>query len=333
MKVAVIGAGSWGTAVAHLLGNKGYDISLWSYRASTAEGINASHFNPDYLTDTELPASIVATCSFEEACEGSEAAVVVTPSSAVRETAEQMAPYVGADVPVVVLSKGVEDETGFTMVGVLADVLGGEERLAALCGPNHAEEIARKLPAASVVASSSEETACFFQDLFTCEYLRIYTSYDVVGVELCSAAKNIYAIANGVLAALHSGDNASATLMTRGLAEISRLVNALGGDARTCMGLAGMGDLVTTCTSQYSRNRTLGQMLAVGKTLEDFEEETHMVAEGAVACRTVVALAERNGVELPIADCMRRVLWEDLDPAEAARMLMSRPKKSELEEG
>ncbi len=330
MKIAVIGAGSWGTAIAHLLGEKGVDVQFWAYRQAVADAINETHHNPRFLIDVELAPSVVATSSYEEAVAGVEGVVLVTPSSAVRTTAENLAPHLPADVPVCVLSKGIEGHTGFTMVDILADVLGGRERLAALCGPNHAEEVSKKLPAATVVASESDSCAAFFQEVFSSEYFRVYTSSDVLGVELCSAAKNIYAIANGMLHAMGLGDNASATLITRASAEMARLVHGLGGDFRTVMGLAGMGDLIATCTSVHSRNRTLGEMLVAGQTLADFEAKTHMVAEGAVACRTVVELAESHGIELPIACKVRAVLMDGLDPHLVASSLMSRPQGSEF---
>lgn len=185
--------------------------------------------------------------------------------------------------------------------------------------------------AATVVASSNETCAEYFQDLFMAPTFRVYTSRDVVGVELCAAAKNVIAIANGMCVSMGLGDNASAALITRGLAEITRLVVALGGDSRTCQGLAGMGDLIATCTSPHSRNRSLGELLVQGGTLEEYEAKTHMVAEGAVACKTVTDLARKHHVEMPISELVRQVLWEGADPHDAAEMLFSRPKKSETE--
>lgn len=328
-KVAVIGSGSWGTAIARVLGVKGVQVALWSYNAETPGAINVTHRNPRYLTDVELP-NVWCSNDYASVLEGAESVVVVTPSSALRTTARALAPHVGPKVPVVVLSKGVEAETGYTMAEVLVDVLGGAERIAALSGPNHAEEISRGLPAATVVACHHERTALYFQELFSTPYLRVYTASDVMGVELCAAAKNIVAIANGIVTTLGLGDNTSATLITRGLAEMSRLVVAMGGDERTCMGLAGMGDLVATCTSRHSRNRLLGEMLAQGKTIEDFEARTHMVAEGAVACRTVTDLARKRGVEMPIAEAVRRVMWEGLDVRAGVEALLTRPSKPEF---
>ena len=240
-----------------------------------------------------------------------------------------MLPFIDDTLPVCILSKGVEAESGLTMLGVLQDVVGHKERLACLAGPNHAEEVSHEQYAATVVASTNETCAEFFQDIFATPHFRVYTSRDTLGVELCAAAKNIVAIANGMCVAMQLGDNASAALITRGLAEITRLVVALGGDNRTCLGLAGMGDLIATCTSPHSRNRALGELLVEGGTLAQFEERTRMVAEGAVACKTVTDLARVHGVEMPIAELVRKVLWEDFDPHRAAELLYDRPKKSE----
>ena len=328
-KVAVIGSGSWGTAIARLLGLKGIEVNLWSHGADTPAVINETHRNPRYLKDVELP-GVWCTNSYEEACAGAESIVIVTPSSSMRDNARALAPFVGARTPVVVLSKGIEAKTGNTMVDVLIEELGGSERIAVLSGPNHAEEISRELPAATCVACGYEKTALYFQKLFTTDYLRVYTTTDVIGVEVCAAAKNIVAIANGMCDAMGLGDNASASLITRGCMEMSRLASAMGGDSQTCMGLAGMGDLIATCTSPHSRNRTLGEMLAQGKTLKDFEERMHQIAEGAVACRTVTDAARARGVEMPIAEVMRRVLWEDLPAEKAVKALMSRPSTPEF---
>ncbi len=330
MKVALVGSGSWGTAIAHLLAVKGCAVTMWAHSESTAHAINAEHQNERYLPGVMLD-GVIATTSFEDALRDAACLVMVCPSSYLRNVAQQLAGFVSADLPVVVLSKGIEATSGFTMVEVLDDVLGNEDRLACLSGPNHAEEVSRDLPAATVVASSSERCAKYFQELFSTQSFRVYTSSDVCGVELCAASKNIIAIANGMCCAMKLGDNASASLMTRGLAEVTRLVVALGGDGRTCLGLAGVGDLIATCSSEHSRNRMLGELLVAGGTLEEFEAKTHMVAEGAVACKTVTELAERFDVDMPIAQAVRRVLWEGLDPHVITEEFFDRPNKPEVE--
>lgn len=330
MRISVIGAGSWGTAVCWLLGGKGHDVSLWSREVEIAEGVNAEHRNPLYLPEVELPHTVCASHDMEQALRSAEAVVMVTPSMGVRTTAEAMKPHLGADTPVVILSKGVEQGTLFLMTEVLADVFGGRERIAGLSGPNHAEEVSKGVPSATVVAGYDASVAELFQDIFMTPFFRVYTNPDVVGVELCGASKNVIAIAAGMSDGLGYGDNTKASLMTRGLAEMARLGAACGANPLTYMGLAGMGDLVVTCTSRHSRNRGIGEFVAKGGTMEGYTEKTHMVAEGAVACLSVAALGERQGVEMPITNMVRRVLYEGLDPHEAGRYLMGREARDEL---
>lgn len=328
--VALIGSGSWGTAIAHLLATHGHEVRMWTRRSELAEEINVKHENQRYLPGVSLP-DIHACTDFEETLAGSDAVVFVCPSVYLRTIAVQCAPFIPDDEPIVVLSKGIEARTGYTMVEVLSDVLGNLERMACLSGPNHAEEVSRGLPSATVVASQSRDCALFFQSLFSTSAFRVYTSNDVMGVELCAASKNIIAIANGMCVAMELGDNASAALITRGLAEVSRLVEALGGNPLTCLGLAGVGDLIATCSSAHSRNRSLGEFLVDGGSVEEFEKKTHMVAEGAVACKTVTALAREHGVEMPIAELVNRVMTDGLDPHEAAVSLFERPARPETD--
>jgi len=330
VRISVIGAGSWGTAVSWLLGGKGHDVSLWARETEIAAGVNAEHRNPLYLPDVVLPASVSASDDIERALHGAEAVVMVTPSIGVRATAEAMKPHLGTDTPVVILSKGVEQDTLFLMTEVLTDVLGNEGRIAGLSGPNHAEEVSRGIPSATVVASYNEDVARLFQDAFMTPFFRVYTNTDVIGVELCGASKNVVAIAAGMCDGLGYGDNTKATLMTRGLAEMSRLGAALGANPLTYMGLAGMGDLIVTCTSRHSRNRGLGQLIAEGGTMQEFYDKTQMVAEGAVACISVDMLGKREGVELPITHMVREILYGDLEPKAAGEMLMGREAQDEL---
>ncbi len=330
MRISVIGAGSWGTAVSWLLGGKGHEVSLWARETEIAEGVNARHRNPLYLPDVVLPATVRASDDVAAALEGAEAVVMVTPSMGVRTTAEAMKPHLSSDTPVCILSKGVEQDTLMLMTEVLADVFGNGERIAGLSGPNHAEEVSKGVPSATVVASYSEDVRRLFQDAFMTSFFRVYTNPDVVGVELCGASKNIVAIAAGMCDGLGYGDNTKATLMTRGLAEMSRLGAALGANPLTYMGLAGMGDLIVTCTSRHSRNRGLGQLVAEGGTMQDFYDKTHMVAEGAVACISVDELGKREGVEMPLTELVRAVLYEGLDPREAGTLLMGREARDEL---
>lgn len=331
MKVAVIGAGSWGTATTSILAENGHEVVIWAREQEIADGINANKRNPLYLPDIDLGQATRSTTDLAEALTGAEAVVMVTPSFAVREMAEKMKPHLAGGVPVVMLSKGVERDTGLLLTEVLTDVFGARAKIAALSGPNHAEEVSRRIPSATVVASRDPEVARLFQTIFSHPMFRVYTSSDVIGVEISAAAKNVIAIISGMIDGLGFGDNSKASIMTRGLAEISRLVAARGGNPMTCMGLAGVGDLIATCTSRHSRNRTFGEMVAKGKTLADFENETHMIAEGATACITVSDLAARYGVEMPIVNVVRGILYEGLSYEEVLALLMSRAPKSEFE--
>jgi glycerol-3-phosphate dehydrogenase (NAD(P)+) len=330
MRISVIGAGSWGTAVSWLLGGKGHDVRLWSREVEIAEGINVSHRNPVYLPEVVLGDSVYSTPDMQEALIGAEAVVMVTPSVGVRETADSMAQHLPSDTPIVILSKGVEGGTNMLMTEVLADVLGNKGRIAGLSGPNHAEEVSKGIPSATVVAAYEPAVGELFQDIFMTPFFRVYTNPDVVGVELCGASKNVVAIAAGICDGLGYGDNTKATLMTRGLAEMTRLGRKLGANPLTYMGLAGMGDLIVTCTSRHSRNRGLGELVARGGTMEEFYEKTHMVAEGAVACVTVDELAMEQGLELPIAREVRAILYDHKPVADAQDALLGREAKDEL---
>ena len=330
MRVSVIGAGSWGTAVSWLLGGKGHDVRLWSREVEIAEGINANNQNPMYLPDIVLSPQVFASPDMEEALLGVEAVVMVTPSVGVRETAESMKPHLAANTPVVILSKGVEGGSNMLMTEVLEDVLGNKMRVAGLSGPNHAEEVSKGIPSATVVAAYEPSVGELFQEIFMTPFFRVYTNPDVVGVELCGASKNVVAIAAGICDGLGYGDNTKATLMTRGLAEMTRLGRKLGANQLTYMGLAGMGDLIVTCTSRHSRNRGLGELIAKGGTMQEFYEKTHMVAEGAVACITVDELAHREGLELPITHEVRAVLYEHKPLSTAQEELLGREATDEL---
>ncbi|MEG2477681.1 NAD(P)H-dependent glycerol-3-phosphate dehydrogenase [Gordonibacter sp.] len=330
MNVAVIGAGSWGTALAQVLGGNGNDVRLWARKPEVVEGVNASHRNVRYLSDVVLDERIRATLSYENALVGAQAGVIVTPSSLMREVAQKLDGLVAPDFPLIICSKGVEEESGLLPVEVFEAELGNPGRLAVLSGPNHAEEVIRSIPSGTVVASPTEATAMFFRDLFASETFRTYISDDVCGVELCAAFKNVIAIAVGLSYGIGYGDNTAAMLMTRGLAEMSRLVVRAGGQAITCMGLAGTGDLIATCTSEHSRNRRFGKLLAEGGTLDDFTAQTHMVAEGALACRTIATLSAQYQVELPITDVVRSIVWEGADPRDVVGDLTGRPLTTEF---
>jgi glycerol-3-phosphate dehydrogenase (NAD(P)+) len=330
MKVAVIGAGSWGTALANTLALSGNEVCMWARKTEVAHAITNEHRNSRYLSDVVLEPSIVATTSLEEAIHAAGAVVLVTPSSTLRDFAERMKGLVDPNTPIIVCSKGVEGATMYLPIEVLDEVLGNRDRLAVLSGPNHAEEVVLQMPSGTVIAAPSEKTAIFFRGLFSAPNFRCYTSSDYIGVELCAAFKNVIAIAVGISYGMGMGDNTAAMLMTRGMAEMSRLVYARGGDPLTVMGLAGAGDLIATCTSKHSRNRAFGQYVAQGKTLEQYESETHMVVEGAIACKTIEPLAHSYGVELPITKAVRSVVWDKASIEEVVMQLFDRPLTTEF---
>ncbi|HEY5432650.1 MAG TPA: NAD(P)H-dependent glycerol-3-phosphate dehydrogenase, partial [Coriobacteriia bacterium] len=295
-----------------------------------ADGVNTTHHNPFFMTDVVLPDTVFATHEIGRALERAEAVVMVTPSVGVRTTAEAMKPFLGEDVPIVILSKGVENGTLMLMTEVLEDVLGNRDRLAGLSGPNHAEEVGKGVPSATVIASYDARIGRLFQDLFMTRFFRTYTNPDVIGVELCGASKNVIAVAAGMSDGLGYGDNTKATLMTRGLAEMGRLGNAMGANPLTYMGLAGVGDLIATCTSKNSRNRALGEFIGRGGTLEGFRAQTNMVAEGAFACIAVEELGKRLGMELPITREVHAVLYEGASLADSEEALLGREASEEL---
>ncbi len=330
MRTAVIGAGSWGTAVAWLLGGKGVEVMLWAREPEIAEGINEDHRNPMFLKDVAIAPCVTATSDIERAIHGAEAVVIVTPSHGVRGVAEQMSASLERTVPVVNLAKGVEQGSLMRMTQVLEDVLGHRERLAAISGPNHAEEVSKGVPSATVVAAYSENVGRFLQEMFMTPFFRVYTNPDVIGVELGGASKNVVAVAAGMSDGLGYGDNTKATLMTRGLAEMSRLGTHLGANTLTYMGLAGMGDLIVTCTSRHSRNRALGEWVATGGTVDSYAAETHMVAEGAKSAVALDDLAHSIGMELPITHQVRSILYDGHKPSEAGAVLMGRSAADEL---
>jgi len=330
MQIAVVGAGSWGTAVSWLLATKGIQVSLWARESSVAAGINESHRNPDYLSDIILPSKVTAFSDIEVCLSGAEMVVVVTPSHAVRDVCVLMKPYLDADIPIINLSKGVEEGSMMRMTQVIEDVLGNRTRLAALSGPNHAEEVSRGVPSATVIAAYDEEVGKLFQETFMAPMFRVYTNPDVVGVELAGASKNVIAIAAGMSDGLGYGDNTKATVMTRGLAEMSRLGHHLGANPLTYMGLAGMGDLIATCTSKHSRNRALGEWIARGGSMQGYASSTHMVAEGARSAISVLQLGESVGAELPITAQVHGVLYDGFPLSEAGRDLMGRCARDEI---
>lgn len=329
--IAVIGAGSWGTALANLLARKGGDVVLWSYEEDVAEAIQREHRNPRYLSEIPLEPSLRATPDIPVAVRGAEVVVSVSPSHVVRPVMKEVAEHLERGVSVVSASKGIEVETLQTMDEVLAEVLPEEtaRRAAYLSGPSFALEVGLGQPTAVTMASHDEDAAVAAQELFQTEAFRVYTNPDVRGVELAGALKNVIAIASGVIDGLGFGYNTRAALITRGLAEITRLGVALGANPLTFAGLAGMGDLILTCTGALSRNRSVGVELGKGRPLNAVLGEMTMVAEGVRTAKSAHELARRTGVEMPIVEEVHAILYEDRAPREAVENLMLRAPKPE----
>ena len=323
-RVAILGAGSWGTAFANLVAPHVKEVCLWSHSDEVAQGISELHKNPRYIKDCKLAENVSATTSFQDCLEGARYIVIATPSSFIRQVCESCSPYIDKATPILVLTKGIEAHSGLLMCDLVADVVGGRQRLACLSGPNHAEEIGQNKISAAVVGAYELGVAKAFQEIVSSRNFRTYISQDIRGVEVCSAAKNIIAIACGAAWRLGVGDNCLAVLMTRGLAEIGRIVSATGGDPMTCMGLAGMGDLMATCTSPHSRNRSFGVALIDGVSLEEYEAQTHMVVEGAKACASVYELAQNYEIQIPITQAVWSMLYDRVGPQEAIDSLLER---------
>ena len=324
MKVALIGSGSWGTAIAGIAAGKADTVSMWAHSEATAQGINEAHRNPRYLVGYDLPANVEATCDIACALKGADAVIFAVPSTHLRSVAKQAASYIDANAPALCLTKGIEPHTGLLMSDVIASEIGNGARVAALSGPNHAEEICKGALSAAVIACKSQNTAEVFKELLISPSFRIYITDDMVGVETCGAMKNVMAIVCGISAGSGAGDNTLALIMTRGLAEISRMVHAQGGQAITCMGLAGMGDLIATCTSEHSRNRSFGVEFAHGVTLDEYQGKTHMVVEGAAAARSVSQLARSLGVDAPFTFALEATLYDGLALEDALGKLTDR---------
>ncbi len=329
--VAVIGAGSWGTTVAGIVAHHA-DVRLWAREDELAAHINATHVNDRYLDGIELSEAIVATADLGTALRGADLMVMGVPSHGYRAVLAEAAPHIPDDLPIVSLSKGIEDGTLLRMTEVIAAVIPKHDplRSAVLTGPNLAREIAEGQPAAAVIGCGDDATARSMQELFMTDSFRVYTNPDVVGCELAGALKNVMAIAAGAAHGLGYGDNAMAALITRGLAELARLGVALGGDPLTFAGLAGMGDLVATCISPKSRNRTVGVELAHGRSISDITASMRMVAEGVKTAPAVLELAARVDVDMPIAEQVVAVLRDGRSPADMVSLLMHRSATSEF---
>ena len=336
-KIAVIGAGAWGTALAIALGRKGtHQVKLWAFETHVCESIQLRRSNDVFLPGADLPSAVTATNSLPVALADARIVVSVMPSHHARKLYTQMKPHLQRDMLFVSATKGIENDTLLRMSEVISEVLlqgegGFTPRLGALSGPSFAKEVAIGDPTAITVASSDHELAETIQTEFSDPMFRVYRNDDIVGVELGGSLKNIIAIAAGVVDGLGLGHNTAAALITRGLAEMTRLVTACGGRPQTMAGLAGLGDLVLTCTGGLSRNRTVGVELGKGRRLDDVIAGMHgMVAEGVLTTNAAVGLARKMGVEMPITEQMHAILQQGKSPKDAIRALMTRPMSSEI---
>jgi glycerol-3-phosphate dehydrogenase (NAD(P)+) len=326
MKAAVIGSGGWGTAIAILLANKGNDVFLWSWIQDETDRLNKDRENKEFLPGVKLPDNITCTHDMEACVRDADVIVTAAPSPATRGTAKQLAPFVKPGQKIVNISKGLEGELRLSQV--YKDEI-PQADISVLSGPSHAEEVSRGVPTTVVVASESKETAEFLQEVFMCETFRVYTSEDIIGVELGGALKNVIALCAGISDGLGYGDNTKAALITRGCAEITRIGVAMGANASTFAGLSGLGDLIVTGTSKLSRNYTAGELLGKGMSLKDTLEKVHMVVEGVNTATAAYNLSKKYGVETPIIDEAYNLLYNGKSPRDAVNSLMTRKKKPE----
>lgn len=330
-KVAIIGAGSWGTALTLPLAENCREVNLWVRRQELCRLIRDERLNQDYLPGVKLPANVTVTSDLEAAIRDKDALVLVVPSHTVRTMARQIAPYLKKDTIIINCAKGVEEDTLRRISEILQEEL-PHCRPAVLSGPNHAEEVGRLIPSATVVSAHTRTVAEIAQDLFMTAFFRVYTNPDFLGVEISGALKNVIALGAGISDGLGFGDNTKAALMTRGLTEIARLGVKMGANPLTFAGLAGIGDLVVTCTSKHSRNRNFGVELGRGRNLEEILVGTRMVAEGVRTTRAAWQLAELHGVEMPITQQAYEVLFKHKNPRQAVEDLMRRGRRHEMEE-
>ncbi|MGE0085884.1 MAG: NAD(P)H-dependent glycerol-3-phosphate dehydrogenase [Desulfococcaceae bacterium] len=332
--IGVVGGGSWGTALANLLAGKGYRTDFWVFEEDVKKQIETDRENRLFLPGVRLSENLFPSNDLISVVSGKDLVLIVTPSHVMRDVSTRMSGHLAANAVLVSASKGIENQTHLTMSGILAQTLPEipAQRFAVLSGPSFAKEVARNVPTVVTVASKSRETAAFVQQIFATPFFRVYTSADVIGVELGGSVKNVIAIAAGIIDGMGLGLNTRAALITRGMAEMRRLGKKLGANPRTFTGSAGMGDLVLTCTGDLSRNHTVGKKIGQGMTLQQILSEMHMVAEGVKTAKSVYNLSRKLDVEMPISHEIYRILYEDESPKEALHRLMTRDLKNELDE-
>ncbi len=332
-KISIIGAGSFGTAMAVVLGHAGHNVSIWAREPEVVKGINETGRNPEYISDVDLPKSVEASSSLKGTLENTDMIVFATPTHALRSVAEKVKPFVDGHEIIVTISKGMEKDTLMTPSQILVNVLEDvtlEDQVGVLTGPSHAEEVSKFKPTTVVAAAYSTRVARIIQRTFITPMFRVYLNHDIIGAEIGGAVKNIMAIAAGIIDGADLGDNAKAALMTRGLHEMKRMGYHLGASQDTFSGLTGMGDLIVTCTSQHSRNRFVGFNIGQGKTLDEIISGMNMVAEGVKTAESVALWSRKNNIEMPITNAVYKVLFEQLDPKDAVHELMTRNAKEEI---
>lgn len=327
-KAGVIGSGSWGTALARVLSKNGHEVTLWSRREEESRMLREERENKSKLPGVKLPDDILCTTDLEQTVEGKDILVLATASPSIRSMAKKMAPYVAAGQLIVDVSKGIEESTLMILTDVIAQEI-PQCRAAVLSGPSHAEEVGRDIPTTVVAGAKDRETAEYIQNLFMNKVFRVYTSPDMLGIELGGALKNVIALAAGAADGLGCGDNTKAALITRGIAEMSRLGVVMGGHIETFNGLTGIGDLIVTCASMHSRNRRAGILIGQGKTMQEAMDEVKMVVEGVNSAKAAKTLAEKYGIDMPIVQEVNQVLFEGKTAREALADLMLRDKKIE----
>lgn len=327
-KVSILGAGTWGCALAIVLSGKGHDVTIWTKIEQEAKALNENRKNMKNLPGAELPEEVNVTLDLEAACKDRDIIVMAVASPYIRSTAHLASPFVKDGQIIVNVSKGIEDGTLHTLSEVLKEEI-PQADIAVLSGPSHAEEVSRGVPTTIVVGAATMETAHFIQDVFMTDVFRVYTSPDIIGIELGGSLKNVIALAAGIVDGLGYGDNTKAALMTRGMAEISRLGMIMGGKIETFAGLSGFGDLFVTCTSKHSRNWNAGYLMGQGKSMEEAMKQVNQVVEGVNSARAALALAQQNNVEMPIVEQINKVLFEDKTAKDALNDLLNRDKRKE----
>lgn len=330
MKISVLGAGSWGTALAVLLYENGHEVTLWSIDKHEVAMITEQREQTEKLPGVRIPEGIKVTSELEDSMKGRDILVLAVPSIYIRSTAKSMVSFVEDGQVIVNVAKGIEESTLMNMTDVIEDEM-PQARVGVLSGPSHAEEVGRRIPTTVVAGAHDKETAELIQDAFMNSYFRVYTSPDMVGIELGGALKNVIALAAGIVDGLGFGDNTKAALITRGIAEITRLGTAMGGRVETFAGLSGIGDLIVTCTSTHSRNHNAGYLIGQGKTYQEAMDEVKMVVEGVYSAKAALALAKKYNVEVPITEQVNRVLFEDVSAKDAVPSLLLRNRTSETE--